>query len=109
VTAATLYGLCAAGLVGIGLYGLIVDPHPFRKILAFDLMGGGVFLMFGVIARRGAGAGFDRDPVPEALVITGLVVGFAATTLALALLIRLAEQTGRATLDDLPPGGGRDA
>lgn len=106
MTAATLYGLCAAGLVGIGLYGLILQPHPFRKIVAFDVMGGGVFLLFGVIARRGAGAGFARDPVPEALVITGLVVSFAATTLALALLIRLFQLTGRASLDPPPDATG---
>jgi multisubunit Na+/H+ antiporter MnhC subunit len=43
--------------VGLGLFGAIVHPQPLRKILAFNLLGGGVFLVFGVIARRGAGAG----------------------------------------------------
>jgi len=95
---ATLYGLCAAGLVGLGLFGLIVQPQPLRKILAFNLIGGGVFLLFGVIARRGAAAGFGGDPVPQALIITGIVVAFSATALAVALLLRLFKETGRATL-----------
>ena len=92
---ATLYGLCGAVLVGLGLFGLIVHPQPLRKILAFNLIGGGVFLLFGVVARRGAAAGFGGDPVPQALVITGLVVAFAATALAVALLLRLVQEIGR--------------
>ena len=98
MSAATLYGLCSAALVGLGLYGLIVQPEPLRKVLAFNLIGGGVFLLMGVVARRGAAAGFGGDPVPQALVITGLVVAFAATALALALLLRLFEATGQASL-----------
>jgi len=98
MSAATLYGLCGAVLVGLGLFGLIVHPQPLRKILAFNLIGGGVFLLFGVVARRGAAAGFGGDPVPQALVITGLVVAFAATALAVALLLRLVQEIGRPTL-----------
>ena len=98
MSTATLYGLCSAVLVGLGLFGLIVHPQPLRKILAFNLIGGGVFLLFGVVARRGAAAGFDGDPVPQALVITGIVVAFSATALVVALLLRLFQETGQATL-----------
>ena len=99
MSAVILYGFCAAMLVGMGLFGLITHPQPLRKILAFNLIGSGVFLLFGVVARRGAAAGFGGDPVPQALVITGLVVAFAATALAVALLLRLFEETGRAALE----------
>ena len=95
---ATLFGLCGAVRVGLGLFGLIVHPQPLRKILAFNLVGGGVFLLFGAVARRGAAAGFGGDPVPHALIITGIVVAFAATALAIALLLRLFRETGRTTL-----------
>ena len=98
MSSATLYGLCGAVLVGLGLFGLIVHPQLLRKILAFNLIGSGVFLLFGVVARKGAAAGFGGDPVPQALVITGLVVAFAATALVVALLLRLFEQTGQVTL-----------
>jgi len=98
MTDATAYGVCSAVLVGLGLFGLIMHPQPLRKILAFNLIGGGVFLLFGVVARRGAAAGLGGDPVPQALVITGLVVAFAATALTVALLLRLFQETGRATL-----------
>lgn len=88
---ATVYGLMAAGLIGIGLFGLIVRSTALRKLLSFNLVGVGVFLLFGVAAQRGAGAGFPGDPVPQALVITGIVVAFAASALAVALLMRLLE------------------
>jgi multicomponent Na+:H+ antiporter subunit C len=99
MNAITLFGLCGSVLVGLGLFGLITNPQPLRKILAFNLLGSGTFLLFGVIARRGAAAGLDGDPVPQALVITGIVVAFAATAMAIALLLRLFQETGQTTLD----------
>jgi multicomponent Na+:H+ antiporter subunit C len=89
-----LAGLGGAALIGLGLYGLATHPHLLRKIVAFNIMGGGVFLLFGAIARRGAAAGLGADPVPQALVITGLVVAFSATALAVALLLRVHRETG---------------
>lgn len=98
MSAATLAGLISAVLVGLGLYGLITNPQPLRKILGFNLIGSGVFLLFGIIARKGAAAGFSADPVPQGMVITGIVVAFAASALAIALLLRLFAETGRVTL-----------
>ena len=100
MSATTIFGLCAAVAVGLGLYGLIANPQPLRKILAFNLLGSGVLLLFGVVARRGAAAGFGGDPIPQALVITGIVVAFSATALAVALLLRLSQATSSATLRD---------
>jgi multicomponent Na+:H+ antiporter subunit C len=109
MSAAVLAGLTGAALVGLGLYGLLMDPHPLRKILAFNILGSGVFLLFGIIARKGAAAGFAADPVPQAMVITGIVVAFSATALAVALLLRLFQETGRATLDPDAPAKAPDA
>jgi multicomponent Na+:H+ antiporter subunit C len=99
MTPSTLAGLAGAALVGLGLYGLVLHPHPLRKLLAFNLIGSGVFLVFGIVARRGAAAGFSFDPVPQAMVITGIVVAFAASALAVALILRLYSESGRVTLD----------
>jgi multicomponent Na+:H+ antiporter subunit C len=98
MNAATLFGLCGATLAGLGLFGLITNPQLLRKILAFNLFASGVFLIFGIIARRGTAAGLDADPVPQALVITGIVVAFSATAMAVALLLRLFKETGQASL-----------
>ena len=58
-----------------------------------------------VIARRGAAAGFGGDPIPQALVITGIVVAFSASALAVALVVRLFEESGSASVASEPPGG----
>ena len=111
MTAGTLAGLTGAMLIGLGLYGLLVHPHPLRKVLAFNLLGSGIFLVFGIIARKGSAAGFAADPVPQAMVITGIVVAFAATALAIGLILRLVETGGQATLEpgDQSPDKGEEA
>jgi len=110
VSATVLAELTGAVLVGIGLYGLVTHPHPLRKILAFNLLGSGIFLLFGIMARKAAAAGFAADPVPQALVITGIVVAFSATALAVGLVLRLFDTTDATTLHadaptDTPPNG----
>jgi multicomponent Na+:H+ antiporter subunit C len=104
-----IFGLWGAAAVGLGLYGMIVNPQPLRRILAFDLLGSGVFLLLGVVARRGSVPGSGADPVAQALTITGVVVAFAATALASALWLRLFESAGSATLpDDAPSSASTD-
>jgi multicomponent Na+:H+ antiporter subunit C len=98
MSVATVFGLAASAAAGLGLYGLITNAQPLRKLLAFNLLGSGVFVSFGVVARRGATTEFGADPVPQALVITGIVVAFSATALAIALLLRLFQASGSATL-----------
>jgi multicomponent Na+:H+ antiporter subunit C len=108
MSAATLYGLAAALVVGLGVYGAIAQPQPLRKILALNLVGGGAFVLFGMAGRRGSAAGLAADPVPQALVITGIVVAFAATALAAALALRVAESADRkARPRTNPPAAGR--
>jgi multicomponent Na+:H+ antiporter subunit C len=43
------------------------------------------------------------DPVPQAMVITGLVVAFAATALAVVLVLRMHQITGAATIAEDKP------
>ncbi len=92
-----LYALAGVGLCLLGLYGLIVYAHLLRKILALNIMGSGVFLILVALARR---SGDSPDPVPHAMVITGIVVAVSATALALVLLVRFSAATGRNQLDD---------
>jgi multicomponent Na+:H+ antiporter subunit C len=107
MNAPTVFGLCAALLVGLGLFGVIVSPQPLRKVLAFNVNGSGAFMLLGLIARRGSAAGFGGDPVPQALLITGIVVAFSATALAVALLRRLFDEAGSITLSaDAQTDGG---
>jgi len=95
-----------AGLVVffIGLYSLIVHNHLLRKILAANVMGSGIFLFLVSIARRITGP--HPDPVPHAMVLTGIVVTVSATALALTLLKRNYSDTGEVSLPDEEPRDG---
>jgi multicomponent Na+:H+ antiporter subunit C len=90
------YALIGAGLFSLGLYAVIVHAHLLRKILAINIMGSGVFLLLVALARRNLYA--LPDPVPHAMVITGIVVAVSATALALALMLKLAAESGYARL-----------
>jgi multicomponent Na+:H+ antiporter subunit C len=103
MSAVDLYWMAGAALAGLGVYGLIVSPHPLRKLLGLNLLGTGIFLLFGVIARRGAAEGLGGDPVPQALIITAIVVAFSASAIAIALLLRLHAEAGTASLEDDDP------
>lgn len=98
MTTALPYALVGVGLFTLGLYALIVHPHLLRKILALNVMGSGVFLLLVALAKR-SGAALP-DVVPQAMVITGIVVAVSATALALTLMLRLAAASGRAELPD---------
>lgn len=93
-----LYAMVGVGLFCLGLYSVIVHAHLFRKILAINVMGSGVFLVLVALANRTHVA--MPDPVPHAMVITGIVVAVSATAFALMLLLRVVEETGQAELPD---------
>jgi multicomponent Na+:H+ antiporter subunit C len=84
---ATLYGLLGMALAALGLHAAILQHDTIRRILAINVLGVGVFLLFIATAYNGPDAA--PDSVPHALVLTGIVVAVAATALALALQRRL--------------------
>ncbi len=88
-----LYALTAGLLFSISLAGVFLCRHFFRKIIAVNLMGASVFLLLVSIGRRDHEA--FADPVPHAMVITGLVVAVSASAFALALARRIHRETGR--------------
>lgn len=91
------YSLIGAGLFSIGLAGLLLHRNLLRRILSLNIMGSGVFLIFVSLAKR---TGDQPDPVPHAMVLTGLVVSVSATALALALIVRLKQLYGHEELPE---------
>jgi multicomponent Na+:H+ antiporter subunit C len=87
LTAQLLYGLTGCAVAALGLRGALLHPSLLQRIVAINVMGSGVFLVLIAVAYRGPGVA--PDPVPHALVLTGIVVAVSATALALALVRRL--------------------
>jgi multicomponent Na+:H+ antiporter subunit C len=86
-----IFALAGIALFVIGVAGVVLQPHLLHKIMAFNVMGSGAFLVLVGLAQRDG----EPDPVPQAMVLTGIVVALAATALALALARRLLNLTGR--------------
>ncbi|MGD8883983.1 MAG: NADH-quinone oxidoreductase subunit K [Gammaproteobacteria bacterium] len=93
MTDADLYLLTGVALFALGAVYLVLHPQLIGKILAINIAGSGVFLVFIVIAA-GAGNG-SPDPVPHAMVLTGIVVAVSATAVALAFVSRLHSDDAR--------------
>lgn len=92
MTADILFKLVAAGLFSIGLFGVLAQPHLVRKVLALNLASVGAFLFMISTAARGDG---PADPVPHAMVITGIVVSISSTAFVLTLVARAYRTTRR--------------
>jgi len=95
-----IFLLAGAALFVIGFYSLLAQAHLLRRIMALNVMGSGVFLVFIALGAKTPGA--IPDPVPHAMVLTGIVVSVCATGLALALADRLQAATNKVQLEDDP-------
>ena len=92
LTAQLLYGLTGCLIVALGLRTVLLHASLLHRVVAINVLVAGVFMILVAIAYRGPGV--PPDPIPHALVLTGIVVAVSATALALALARRLtAEQS----------------
>ncbi len=105
MTTPLLYALLGAGLAGLGLYGMLARVNLLRRIMSFNVAGTGIFLMFGATGARAPGSQLvlGADPVPQALIITGIVVAFSASAFAIMLAGRIFMLTGRTDLPEDEP------
>ena len=98
-----LYTGAALILFCIGLFGLAAHPCLIRKIMAVNIMAGGVFLF--LISLASAPHGESPDPVPQAMVLTGIVIAVSSTAFALFLVRHIQEKSGpRGMESPLEPG-----
>ena len=86
MTSLELYPIAGVVVLSIGLWGLVARPHLLTKVLSFNLIATGASL---VLVGLAAAPEKATDPVPQAMVLTGIVVAVSATALALALIARL--------------------
>ena len=106
-----LLAFVAAGLFGCGIY-MILSRHIVRVVLGLWLLGTAVNLMVFQAGRiRSAqpplipeGAehlGESADPLPQALVLTAIVIGFALTVILAALALRAFRGHGTLRSDEI--------
>jgi multicomponent Na+:H+ antiporter subunit C len=97
--------LVTAGLVAIGT-ALVLDRSLVRVLLGVVLIGNGVAVLYLVVSGRAGRAPFVgedaasiSDPLPQAMVLTAIVISLATVGFLLALSYRLWQISGA---DDVP-------
>lgn len=106
-----LVSLSLGLLTACGVF-LILRPTTFSVVLGLTLLSYAVngFIFFG--SRIGAtappltleGLSGQTDPLPQALVLTAIVIGFGMTAYLLALALKAKSESGS---DDVDAGGAR--
>ena len=92
------YYMCF-GLFFVGLYGVITRRNLVKIAISLSIMEISTFLFFALVGYIDKGvapivnpADPDKiyvDPLPQALVLTAIVIGLATTSLLMAVIIRL--------------------
>jgi multicomponent Na+:H+ antiporter subunit C len=99
-------------LFGVGFVTLLLHSNLIKKIIGMNIMDTAVFLFFitqGYIEGREApiirgihkGAEAYINPIPTALMLTGIVVAVSVTAFALALTVKLYKKYGTIELDEI--------
>lgn len=97
MTTAELYLATGLAIFVLGAVGLFWHSKLVRRALALNYMATGVFLFLVALGRRSTVP--YADPVPHALVLTGLVVAVSTTALLLVLICRFRETENAETAD----------
>ena len=104
-----IYYMGAFGLVLVGLYIILVKRNLIKVIIGLGILDTGVnlFLISVGYISKGTAPIFSKpwiesermvDPVPQALVLTAIVIGVAILALALSLAIKLYQHYGTLNL-----------
>jgi multicomponent Na+:H+ antiporter subunit C len=101
----------AVVLFCIGFYTVIMRRNIIKKLIGLNIMETAVFFFYislgylegGVAPIRVGGADPSNmvNPIPQALILTGIVVAVSVTALALSMVILLYRQYGTLDVDNL--------
>ena len=102
-----LIALAIGTLTGCGVY-LILRARTFTVVLGLTLLSYGVNLFLFATGRLVvgqpaviSGASGHADPLPQALVLTAIVIGFAMTAFVIMLSLRARDEFGNDHVDGL--------
>jgi multicomponent Na+:H+ antiporter subunit C len=95
--------ILAIVLFCIGLYGVLVKRNLFKIIIGLAIVEYSINLLFALIGYREGGTvpiltkGMNADavfvdPLPQALVLTAIVIGLGTTALLAAIAVRIYEK-----------------
>ncbi len=106
----SIYILCLV-LFSIGLWCLLVKKNIVRKIVGFGIMEYALNLFFILLGYNNNGEApiLDKklqihyfvDPLPQALILTSIVIGLGITALMVAIAVRIYEKYGTFDINEI--------
>lgn len=96
-----------------GFFGIILKKNLVMKIVSMDVMSTGVIAYYVLVASRGglfAPIFSDvkdvkyADPVPQAVILTAIVIGFSIQALMLVGVMKLARDNPTLETDEIEKG-----
>jgi len=108
--------VAAVALFGIGIYTILCDSNLVKKIIGTNIMSSAAFLLFvaagnirgGIAPIITESSGKYVNPIPAALILTGIVVSLSVNAFALALVVRIYNTYGTIDADFLSSSKGGD-
>ena len=102
-----VYALCLV-LIAIGLYGVVVKKNVVKIVISLAIIEYGINVLLVLIGYRSGGsapilkqgmtvatfAAASVDPLPQALVLTAIMINLGLLILMVAICIRLYERYG---------------
>ncbi|MBP7216715.1 MAG: NADH-quinone oxidoreductase subunit K [Candidatus Omnitrophica bacterium] len=105
-----LYLLCMV-LFLLGVYALLVKKNLIKKIIGLGVMEYAINLFFILLGYRFEGEApiFEKgvtitrfvDPLPQALILTSIVIGLGVTALMVAITVRIYEKYRTFDIDEI--------
>ncbi|OHD79772.1 MAG: cation:proton antiporter [Spirochaetes bacterium RIFOXYC1_FULL_54_7] len=99
ISIAQILYACSFALITIGLYAVLVQRNLIRIVIGLNIADLGVNILLVTLGyvdggrvpifTAGQGAQHMVDPIPQALVLTAIVIGFGVTVLMLTLVMRI--------------------
>ncbi|MBX2863506.1 MAG: NADH-quinone oxidoreductase subunit K [Leptolyngbyaceae cyanobacterium MAG.088] len=107
---AVLEAFVFATVIG-GFFGILLKKNIMMKIISMDVMSTGVIAYYVLVAARGgvftpildetANHGAYADPVPQAVILTAIVIGLSLQALMLVGVMKIARDVPTLDIDDI--------
>jgi len=95
-----------------GFSGIMINRNIVMKLISLDIMNTGMVCFFVLISKMSGSFppiihSLDEmnldfvDPVPQAVIVTAIVIGFSTLSLSIALTAMVIEKTKKVKVDDI--------
>ena len=95
-------------MILIGMFGIVYNKNIFIKLLSLEVMNVGVVFLFVAMSHtKGSlppiytGEGTYADPIPQAVIITAIVIGFSILALSVSIVSGIVGELKRERVDDI--------